>query len=85
MFKRKQFRGSAFFALTFFICFTLAYEYSYAQEENQLLKAQGLYKQGNFIEAVKVLNGYVISIEGVVAQKKNYAEANCQDMPRWDI
>ena len=59
MFTRKQFQGIAVFTLFIFTCFTLTLDYSYSQEENPLLKAQGLYKQGNFIEAVKVLEVFI--------------------------
>jgi tetratricopeptide (TPR) repeat protein len=75
MFARKQFRGIAVFTLFIFICFTSTLDYSYSQEENPLLKAQGLYKQGNLIEAVKVLEAFVAKINGKPSEKKRLAEA----------
>ena len=76
MFTRKQFRGIAVFTLFIFTCFTLTLDYSYSQEENPLLKAQGLYKQGNFIDAVKVLEAFIGKIKGNPSEKKRLAEAN---------
>jgi formylglycine-generating enzyme required for sulfatase activity len=76
MFSRKQFRGIAVFTLFIFTYFTLTLDYSYSQEENQLLRAQGFYKQGNFIEAVKVLEAFIEKIKGDPNEKKRLAEAN---------
>ncbi|MCX6553454.1 MAG: SUMF1/EgtB/PvdO family nonheme iron enzyme [Candidatus Aminicenantes bacterium] len=76
MFARKQFRGIAVFTLFIFACFTLTLDYSYSQEENPLLKAQGLYKQGNFIEAVKVLEVFIEKNKNNETEQKRLAEAN---------
>jgi len=75
MFFKKQFRGIAIFTLSAFLCFTFSFEYSYAQEENPLLNAQGLYKQGKFIEAVKVLETFIEKISGSPTEQKRLAEA----------
>ena len=75
MFIKKYFHGIAVFTLSAFICFTLTLEYSFAQEENPLLKAQGLYKQGNLIEAVKVLEAFIDKASGSRDEQKRLAEA----------
>ena len=79
MFSRKQFRGIAVFTLFIFTFFTLAMDYSYSQEENPLLKAQGLYKQGNFIEAVKVLEAFIEKIKGNPNEKKRLPHMEAHD------
>jgi formylglycine-generating enzyme required for sulfatase activity len=75
MFIKKQFRGIAIITLFIFTCFTLTLDYSYSQEENPLLKAQELYKQGNFQDAVKVLEAFIEKTKGNQAELKNIAEA----------
>ncbi|MCX6556162.1 MAG: SUMF1/EgtB/PvdO family nonheme iron enzyme, partial [Candidatus Aminicenantes bacterium] len=76
MFARKQFRGIAVFTLFIFTCFVLTLDYSYSQEENPLLKAQGLYKQGDFIDAVKVLEVFIEKNKNNETEQKRLAEAN---------
>jgi tetratricopeptide (TPR) repeat protein len=75
MFAKKRFQGIAAFTLFFFSCFALTNNYSYSQDENPLLKAQGLYKQGNFVEAVKVLDAFIEMIKNNPSEKKRLAEA----------
>ncbi len=75
MFTRKHFRLIAFFTLFLFLCFTGTVEFSFGQEDNQLLRAQGLYRQGNFIEAVKVLETFSEKIRDNPGEKKRLAEA----------
>lgn len=48
---KKQFRGIAIFTLFIFTCFTLTLDYSFSQEEDQLLKAKEIYQNGNSTEA----------------------------------
>jgi formylglycine-generating enzyme required for sulfatase activity len=75
MFPRKHFRCVAVFTLFIFTCFIWDLEFGYSQEENPLLKAQGLYKQGNFIEAVKVLEAFSERIRDNPNERKRLAEA----------
>lgn len=75
MFIKKQFRGIAIITLFIFTCFTLTLDYSYSQEGNPLTKAQELYKQGNFMGAVKILEAFIGKNKGNQTELKNNAEA----------
>ena len=75
MLSRKAFRGIAWFTLSAFVCFALAPDQAHGQEENPLLKAQGLYKQGNFIDAVKVLEAFIGKAKDDPGENKRLAEA----------
>lgn len=72
---RKSIRSIAFFTLSFFICFILTYEYSFGQDESPLIKAQALYRTKNFIEAIKVLETFIKSIQNNQTENKRLAEA----------
>jgi len=75
MFIKKQFHVIALITLFVFISFTLTYEYSFAQDESPLIKAQDLYYKGNFIEAIKVLNTFISKNQNNQAENKRLAEA----------
>ncbi|MCK4836366.1 MAG: hypothetical protein KAT17_07005 [Candidatus Aminicenantes bacterium] len=49
--------------------------FSFAQEEDVLLKARQMIQKGNFDEALKELNRVIETLKASVTQKKNVAEA----------
>jgi hypothetical protein len=49
--------------------------YSFAKEEDILLKARKYYQQGDYDASVKVLQKFIENLRAIVEQKKNVAEA----------
>lgn len=68
-------RNLAIVALVFFIGVSITSNYAFASEEDNLLKARRLYKEGDYEGAVQILNDFVEKLKAIVAQKKNVAEA----------
>ncbi len=71
----KMLRNLAIVALIFFVGVSVTANYSFASEEDNLLKARRLYQEGDYEGAVKILNEFVENLRAIVAQKKNVAEA----------
>ncbi len=63
------------FTLIAFVFLIGTAEYSFASEEDILLKARKYYQQGNYDESVKVLQKFIENLRAIVEQKKNVAEA----------
>ncbi len=60
-------------AFSFLVMFS---EYSFGQTETPLARAQAFFSQGQYDEAVKVLDGYIAEIQANPEQKPNLAAAN---------
>lgn len=75
MFNRIILRKIGVFTLFVFIFLVGTAEYSFADEEDILLKARKYYQQGNYDESVKVLQKFIENLQAIVEQKKNVAEA----------
>jgi formylglycine-generating enzyme required for sulfatase activity len=62
-------------ALFFFAFFCFDTNFSFAQEEDVLLKARQLIQKGNFDAAIKELDQIIETLKAIVTQKKKVAEA----------
>jgi flagellar basal body-associated protein FliL len=71
----KLLRNIAIVALVFFIGVSITSNYAFASEEDNLLKARRLYKEGDYEGAVQILSDFIDQLKAIVAQKKNVAEA----------
>lgn len=71
----KMLRNLTIIALVFFVGVSITSNYAFASEEDNLLKARRLYKEGDYEGAVQILSDFIGKLEAIVAQKKNVAEA----------
>lgn len=71
----KLLRNIAIVALVLFIGVSITSNYAFASEEDNLLKARRLYKEGDYEGAVQILSDFIDKLKAIVAQKKNVAEA----------
>ncbi len=75
MFSKFLLKKVGIFILISFVFLIGTSEYSFANEEDILLKARKYYQQGNYDESVKVLQKFIENLRAIVEQKKNVAEA----------
>lgn len=75
MFSKFILRKIGIFTLIAFVFLVGTSEYSFASEEDVLLKARKYYQQGNYDESVKVLQKFIENLRAIVEQKRNVAEA----------
>ena len=75
MFQGKLLRRAGIFTLVLFCWFYLAPNFSYAQEEDDLLRARKLYQEGYYDDAITLLNQCINKLKSIVEQKRNVAEA----------
>jgi len=75
MFSKLLLKKAGLFTLIAFIFLITTTNYSFANEEDVLLKARKYYQQGNYDESVKVLQKFIENLRAIVEQKKNVAEA----------
>ena len=72
---RRILKKGALLTLLFFICFTLTTHFSFAKDEDILLKARMLVKKGDFDGAIKELYEVIEKLKIIASQKRNLAEA----------
>ncbi len=75
MIARRILKKGALLTLFFFICFTLTAHFSFANDEDMLLKARMLVKKGDFDGAIKELYEVIEKLKVIASQKRNLAEA----------
>ncbi len=75
MFSKFLLKKVGIFILISFVFLIGTSEYSFANEEDILLKARKYYQQGNYDASVKVLQKFIENLRAIVEQKKNVAEA----------
>jgi hypothetical protein len=75
MFSKFLLKKVGIFTLISFLFLITTTNYSFAKEEDVLLKARKYYQQGNYDESVKVLQKFIENLRAIVEQKKNVAEA----------
>jgi len=75
MFSKFLLKKVGMLTLIAFMFLILSTNYSFAKEEDILLKARKYYQQGNYDESVKVLQKFIENLRAIVEQKKNVAEA----------
>ena len=75
MITRRILKKGALLTLLFFICFTLTTHFSFAKDEDILLKARMLVKKGDFDGAIKELYEVIEKLKIIASQKRNLAEA----------
>lgn len=71
----KLLRRAGIFTLVLFCWFYLIPNFSFAQEEDELLRARKLYQQGYYDDAITLLNQCINKLKSIVEQKRNVAEA----------
>ena len=75
MFSKFLLKKIGIFVLISFVFLIGTSEYSFADEEDVLLKARKYYQDGNYDKSVKVLQKFIENLQAIVEQKKNVAEA----------
>ncbi|UCH93906.1 MAG: hypothetical protein JSV88_27070 [Candidatus Aminicenantes bacterium] len=75
MIKKKILKKGALVTLFFFICFTVTTQFTFATDEDILLKARMLVKKGDFDGAIKELYEVIEKLKVISSQKRNLAEA----------
>lgn len=75
MIVRRILKKGALLTLFFFICFTLSTHFTFAKDEDILLKAKMLVKKGDFDGAIKELYEVIEKLKAIASQKRNLAEA----------
>ncbi len=75
MFSKFLLKKVGIFVLIAFVFLIGTTEYSFASEENTLLKADRYYRNGNYDEAVKILQKFIENLRAIAKQKKNVAKA----------
>ncbi len=71
----KLLKRAGIFTLVLFCWFYLTPNFSFAQEEDELLRARKLYQQGYYDDAITLLNQCIDKLKSIVEQKKKVAEA----------
>ncbi|MGD2093226.1 MAG: hypothetical protein PVH61_44105 [Candidatus Aminicenantes bacterium] len=75
MITRKILKKGVLLTLFFFLCFTLTSHFTFAKDEDVLLKARMLVKKGDFDSAIKELYEVIEKLKVIASQKRNLAEA----------
>jgi hypothetical protein len=75
MLSGKWLRSTGILVLFFFAWFSLSADFTFAQEDDELLAARQLYQQGDYEGSIKILSDFISKLRAIVAQKKNVAEA----------
>jgi hypothetical protein len=75
MIKKRILKRGALLALFFFICFTLTTHFTFAKDEDILLKARMMVRKGDFDGAIKELYEVIEKLKVIASQKQKLAEA----------